>query len=93
MDTWVVFFFASNENSIIEFFSSDLTLIKKIVGPASLPEAKLSISGVDGKHEVSYKGMLQPEAYRGFTICHIFYVLTGKVISKKVTALLQEFTH
>lgn len=75
-------FFASNENSIIEFFSSDLTLIKKIVGPASLPEAKLSISGVDGKHEVSYKGMLQPEAYRGFTSSadYLFFLYTGKKV-------------
>lgn len=75
-------FFASNENSIIEFFSPDLKLIKKIVGPISLPEAKLSISGVDGKYEVSYKGMLQPEAYRGFTGSsdYLFFLYTGKKV-------------
>lgn len=75
-------FFASNESSTIEFYSSDLKLIKKVVGPVSLPEARLSISGVDGKREVSYKGMLQPEAYRGFTgsaDC-LFFLYTGKEV-------------
>jgi hypothetical protein len=75
-------FFASNENSTIEFYSSDLKPIKKVVGPVSLPEARLSISGEDGKREVVYKGMLQPEAYRGFTSSadYLFFLYTGKEV-------------
>jgi hypothetical protein len=75
-------FFASNEISTIEFYSPNLRLIKKIVGPISLPEAKLSISEVDGKHDVCYKGMLQPEAYRGFTSSSdlIFFLYTGEMV-------------
>ena len=31
-------------------------------------EARLSISGEDGKREIVYKGMLQPEAHRGLNV-------------------------
>ncbi|MDO4180988.1 MAG: hypothetical protein Q4D36_06835, partial [Bacteroidales bacterium] len=75
-------FFASNETSTIEFYTSDLKLMKKVMGPVSLPEAKLSIVGEDGKREVCYKGMLQPEAYRGFTSSadNVFFLYTGKEV-------------
>lgn len=75
-------FFASNETSTIEFYTSDLKLMKKVMGPVSLPEAKLSIVGEGGKQEVCYKGMLQPEAYRGFTSSadNVFFLYTGKEV-------------
>lgn len=45
-------------------------------------EARLSISGEDGKREIVYKGMLQPEAYRGFTSSadYLFFLYTGKEV-------------
>ena len=73
-------FFASNENSTIEFYSSDLKPIKKVVGPVSLPEARLNISGEDGKREIVYKGMLQPEAHRGL---HVLLITCFSYIQEK----------
>lgn len=76
-------FFASNETSTIEFYTPDLKLVKRVMGPVSLPEAKLSISaGEEGKRDVCYKGMLQPEAYRGFTSTadKLFFLYTGKEV-------------
>lgn len=71
-------FFASNESSFIEFYDANLKLIKKVLGPVILPEAKLSVSTDENNNrEVCYKGMIQPEAYRGFTssndrLCFIY---------------------
>lgn len=76
-------FFASNEASFIEFYDSNLKLTKKVFGPVSLPEAKLSINTTEGnKRDVCYKGMLQPEAYRGFTSFNnkLFFIYTGKEV-------------
>ncbi|WP_294626953.1 BF3164 family lipoprotein [uncultured Bacteroides sp.] len=76
-------FFASNEASFIEFYNSDLQLIKKVLGPVSLPEARLKISSEEsGKRDVCYKGMIQPEAYRGFTYSgdKILFLYTGKEV-------------
>ena len=43
-------------------------------------EARLSISGEDGKREIVYKGMLQPEAHRGLHVLLItcFYYIQEK---------------
>ncbi|WP_455673440.1 BF3164 family lipoprotein [Phocaeicola sp.] len=76
-------FFASDETSSIEFYNSDFKLIKKVLGPVSLPEAKLKISGDEsGKRHVCYKGIIQPEAYRGFTCSNdkIYFLYTGKEV-------------
>lgn len=74
-------FFASNEQSVIEFYNSDLQLVKTILGPATLSEANLEISGEkNGKRKVCYKGKIQPEAYRGFTTLgdKLYLLYTGK---------------
>lgn len=76
-------FFASNEESSIEFYNSDLRLIKKVLGPVSLPDAKLDISGdKNGKRDVCYKGMIQPESYRGFTCSNdkLYFLYTGEKV-------------
>ena len=78
-------FFASFETSLVEFYDSNLKLIRKVLGPIALPEAKLSIcaSKKDAKREVCYKGVLQPEAYSLFTACKdkLFLVYTGQKVT------------
>ena len=66
--------------SIFFAYSSDLKPIKKVVGPVSLPEARLNISGEDGKREIVYKGMLQPEAHRGL---HVLLITCFSYIQEK----------
>ncbi|EOS15045.1 hypothetical protein [Phocaeicola sartorii] len=76
-------FFASFDISSIEFYNSDLKLVKNVLGPVMLPETKLSISiDNNGKHDVCYKGMDQPEAYTGFTIFNdkLYFIYTGRSI-------------
>ena len=43
-------------------------------------EARLSISGEDGKREIVYKGMLQPEAHRGL---HVLLITCFSYIQEK----------
>ena len=43
-------------------------------------EARLSISGEDGKREIVYKGMLQPEAHRGLHVLLITCFSYGKEV-------------
>lgn len=76
-------FFAPFNISSVEFYNSDLKLVKNVLGPVVLPEAKLSISVDDnGRHDVCFKGMDQPEAYTGFTTLNdkLYFVYTGKNI-------------
>lgn len=76
-------FFAPFNISSVEFYNSDLKLVKNVLGPVVLPEAKLSISiDVNGRHDVCFKGMDQPEAYTGFTTLNdkLYFVYTGKNI-------------
>jgi hypothetical protein len=77
-------FFASYDESVIEFYDSNLKLRKKVLGPVSLSEARLSVRNYDGsKYHVCYKGSIQPEAYTGYTCSNdkLYFVYTGKEIS------------
>lgn len=77
-------FFASFDASFIEFYNSNLDLVKKVIGPVSLPESNLSISiNKDGMRDVCYKGTNQPEAYTEFTALNdrLYFIYTGKTVS------------
>ena len=74
-------FFALFHVSSIEFYDSNLNLVKEVLGPVTLPEEKLSI-GMDGNgnRDVCYKGTDQPMSYTGFTTFSdkLYFVYTGK---------------